>query len=54
MAQQQYRRRRPGLEEGFHPDEMDKDPADSDVRWMLEGGDTGRIGAEHRRFLQLW
>jgi hypothetical protein len=32
----------------------DKAPANSDIRWMLEGGDTGRIGVERRSYLQLW
>ncbi len=28
--------------------------ANSNITRMLEGGDTGRRGAEHRGFLLLW
>ncbi len=30
----------------------DNAPANSDIHWTSEGGNTGRRGAEHRSFLQ--
>jgi hypothetical protein len=32
---------------------VDKAPANFNVLWTLEGGDTGRRRVEHRSFLQL-
>jgi hypothetical protein len=28
--------------------------ANLEIHWILRGGDTGKRGAEHRGFLQLW